>query len=75
MLYITTTMGSIVTGSLKAQYSLLVGSCSMRENVPDDLECTSVMEIDHLKATVNITCQNPDPGVFDVTDCLTALDV
>lgn len=47
----------------------------MCEIVHDDLECTSVTEIDHLKTMINVTCQNPDLDLFAVTDCLTALDL
>lgn len=47
----------------------------MYETVQDDLECTSVMEIDHLKTMIDVTCQNPNPDLSAVTDCLTASEL
>lgn len=52
-----------------------MGSCSVRQIVPDDLECTSVMEIAHLKRMIHVPCQNPDPDLFAVSDFLTAVDL
>lgn len=74
-LYISTTMQFSFTASVRAQYFLLIGSCSVCEIVQDDLECTSVMEVDDLKTMFNVTCQNPDPDLFAVIDCLPALDL
>ncbi len=50
-------------------------SCSVWETVQYDLECTSVMEIDHLKTMINVSCQSSDPDLSAVTDCLAALDL
>lgn len=47
----------------------------MPEIVQGDLECTSVMEIAHLKPMIHVTCQNPDPDLFAVTDFCTAVDL
>lgn len=74
-LYISTPMQPNSTAFLKAQYFLLIGSCSVWEIVQDDLECTSVMKIAHIKSMIKVTCQNPDPDLFAVTDCVTALDL
>lgn len=63
------------TASLRAQCFLVMGSCSVRQIVPDDLECTSVMEIAHLKLMIHVPCQNPDPDLFAVSDFLTAVDL
>lgn len=63
------------TASLRAQCLLVMGSCSVPEIVQDDIECTSVMEIAHLNPMIHVTCQNPDPDLFAVTDFLTTVDL
>lgn len=49
-------MQSNFTASPRAEHFLLTRSCSVWEMVQDDLECTSVMEIDNLKSMINASC-------------------